>query len=93
MMCLYTDGYCIVLVMEATLFMKLLEKITVAFEQVYCENRIAVGREDGMWLSLISQRLFCPSGVRAGGPAFPGDSRGAVTSVKLALDWTCCKCV
>lgn len=78
--------------------MKLLEKITVAFvqaafEQVYCENKIAVGREDGMWLSLISQTLLCPSGVRAGGPSLPGDSRGAVMSVKLALDWSCWKCV
>lgn len=60
--------------------------VQAAFKQVHCENKIAMGREDGIWLSVISQRLLCLSGARAGGPAFPGDSRGTVKSVKLALD-------
>ena len=83
MICLSTDGYCMVLVMEATISMKLLEKITMnfvraAFEQMHCGNKIAVGREDGTLL--ISRRLLQSSGARAGGAAFPSDSRGTSTS-------------
>lgn len=52
--CLSTDGYCVVLIMEATISMKLLEKITVnfvwaAFEQMHCGNKIAVGRGYRTW--------------------------------------------
>lgn len=54
MFCLSTDGYCLVLVMEATISIKLLEKnmmnfAQAAFEQMHGGNKIAMGREGGTW--------------------------------------------
>ena len=97
MIYLSTDGYCMVLVMEAAISMKLLEKITMnfvqaAFEQMHCGNKIAVGREDGTPRS-------SPEGCS--NPAEPGQvvlpslvTRGGLpppATVKLALGWSCWK--
>lgn len=75
---------------EATISMKLLEKITMnfvwtVFEQMHCGSGIALRRENGT--PLISQRLLCSTGARAGGGLSPP------AALKLALGWSCWKFV
>lgn len=98
MICLSTDGYCIVLVMEATVSTKLLEKITVifvqaAFEQMHCGNRSAVGREDGTWY--YSSPEGCSVPVKPGQVVQPSlVTQGRLSppaTIKLALGWSCWK--
>lgn len=92
MICLSTDGYCIVLEMEATISMKLLEKITVnsvraVFEQMHCGIQIAVGREGRTWCHSSPKGCSLLPSVVTPGRLLP------LATVKLALGWSCWKCI
>lgn len=98
MICLTTDGYYMVLVVEATISTKLLEEITMnfvqaVFEQMRCGNKSAVGREDGTWYDSSPKGRSVPMEPGQVVPPSPvtGGRLSPLATVKLALGWSCWK--